>query len=488
MHKIVLAAAVVSGSLIAASAHAAPNLWPALARADLDAVHQAIADNHPGVIDRENPAFKAWMDKGYAEAQARAARAASLGEVQQLLARYIAGFADGHMAISFNHQNARFTWPGIMVTRQGPRYVVSYAAKEWPVALPAVGAQLLSCDGRAADTIANEDLAPALFNLTTSDSVKGRLARFLFTNDELAPHSEYARCVFDGPGTGGKQEIALKWTSIWRDDFAARWDSANPQVKKNTTITEVAPGKWWVHLPQFQPNPEQEAEIKAVIARMPSLRSAGVIVFDIRGNGGGNSQWGKDVLEALYGKAYLDDLETKAADHGYAEWRVSRDNLAAVDNVLPRLKQQFAADAPIVTEFAGVSTRMKVALASGQSFVRQSEPAPARALTGAEPLTKARVALVTDANCASSCLNFADDALLLPGIRHFGYTTGADTVYMDVRPVVLPSGLARMVVAQKVNRGYKRGNNQPYVPHVQYDGHIGDTARVQEWVLKQMGP
>lgn len=483
MIKHVLAATVAG--LFSASLAAAPNHWPALAKTDLDFVYQTIAANHPGAIDSQNPYFKEWMERGYAEAQTRVTKAASLADAAALVTRYVAGFADGHLAVRIDYQRRRLNWAGVMVARQGTRFKVVHRAQGWTVPLPALGAALVSCDGRAADAMVDEDIAPALFNLPGSDSVKGNLAEFIFSADELAPHAEYARCIFED--RAGRQDFAMKWVSIARDDFVHAWDSANPAPGKASTITEPAPGVYWVHLPQFQPNRDQEAELKALTARMPALRAAKLIVFDIRGNGGGNSQWGEDVLAALYGKAYMDDLEIKSADHGYSEWRVSADNLAYVEGLLPKLAQQFAPDAGILLDFKGLAVRMKTALASGQPFVRQSEPEAPRKASGAAPLTRARVALITDSGCASSCLDFADRALTLPGVRHLGYATGADTVFMDVRRVNLPSGLGRMVVAQKVYRGRKRANNQAYVPSTYYDGQIGDSAKVKEWALKQLG-
>ncbi len=132
----------------------------------------------------------------------------------------------------------------------------------------------------------------------------------------------------------------------------------------------------------------------------------------------------------------------------------------------------------------GLATRMRAALKAGQPFVRQSEPSGAPTGTEPAPLSVARPILVTDSNCASACLNGADAVLSLPNVRHFGHTTSADTVFMDVRRVELPSGIGAVVFGQKVDRNGLRGNNQPWVPSLQYDGQIGDTEKVQAWVLK----
>ena len=66
LNKTIVTAAALA---VAACANAQTvNPWPALARADLDFVYQTLRDDHPGAIDQENGAFRAWMDKGYAQA------------------------------------------------------------------------------------------------------------------------------------------------------------------------------------------------------------------------------------------------------------------------------------------------------------------------------------------------------------------------------------------------------------------------------------
>ena len=53
---------------------------------------------------------------------------------------------------------------------------------------------------------------------------------------------------------------------------------------------------------------------------------------------------------------------------------------------------------------------------------------------------RGRLVLVTDANCASACLDFADLVRSVPNAAHAGASTSADTRYMDSAVEPLPSG------------------------------------------------
>lgn len=116
-----------------------------------------------------------------------AKRAASLGDVKHVLKRYTAGFADGHLGLSFTHQTRTLTWPGLMVQRQGSRYLVTYRAQPWSTALPALNAELIECDGRSADALMNEDILPSVFNSTALESVKAEASDLLFITDGICP-------------------------------------------------------------------------------------------------------------------------------------------------------------------------------------------------------------------------------------------------------------------------------------------------------------
>jgi hypothetical protein len=334
-----------------------------------------------------------------------------------------------------------------------------------------------------------EDILPSMFNNGELDAVKVRHAPKVLLIDEPALHREYQSCVI--AGLDGAQKITLEWERIDRATYARHLATALPGAAGEFTLEQLAPRQHWVRLPNFHPSGPQETALKAIIRKLPDLRASELVVFDVRGNGGGNSQWGQELVTALYGSGYVGAVARDRSDHSYAEWRVSADNARYLDELSPELRKRFGADSAAYRSFSDLAIRMHAAQAKGEAFVRQGDDVAANEAAGnasvpkdSEPLTHARVVLLTDASCGSACLDFADLLLPLRNVVHMGQPTGADTVYMDVRSVPLPSGLGTLSFAQKVYRGRLRAHNQAYVPGVLFDGPIGDTAQLQAWVLR----
>ena len=95
----------------------------------------------------------------------------------------------------------------------------------------------------------------------------------------------------------------------------------------------------------------------------------------------------------------------------------------------------------------------------------------------------AKIVVLIDRFCFSACLDFLDQLKSLDcKLTFVGQTTNADTIYMDVRRVELPSKLGELQFPMKVFRNRPRGNNEPYQPDIVYEGDFNDTQKVKQWL------
>ena len=95
-----LPAVVIAGLCVATPAKAADPAWSALARSDLQAIHDVIRDNHPGPVDPENARYLDWLETGLRQATARATDARTYFDYVRALRFYTNGFQDGHIGLA----------------------------------------------------------------------------------------------------------------------------------------------------------------------------------------------------------------------------------------------------------------------------------------------------------------------------------------------------------------------------------------------------
>ncbi|MDP4535775.1 S41 family peptidase [Alkalimonas collagenimarina] len=462
---------------------ATANPWQQLAKTDLDFVYQNLKDNHPGVIDELNPGFNHWLEQGYQQALSGIAAVDNLDEVLNLQRQYIAGFADGHVGISFHHQRSRVRWPGIIVHKQGQHTVVTQTAEDWPTALPATGAILKYCNGLSPQQLLEQRVLPFHIQLPELAAVQANYTPLILRMDGSWQGEALTECTFK------QQGVTVHHTLHWRNTSRQNWQQHNEaQAASNDfSLQSFAPNSYWLSLPTFTPSAPQQAQLKQMTSQLAELREAELIVFDVRGNGGGNSQWGADLAFALFGQEHVYGVLTPLFSQGMPYWRASADNTAVVAEIVQQVTEQFGADSDITQLFSELAVRM-VQHGTNELVPQSIASSTEDTATAISPsLTTAKVVLLTDGACGSACLDFAD--MLLPlGTIHAGQPTFADTVYMDIRFVELPSKLGSLAIPQKVYRNRPRGHNEPYTPAADwlYSDDINHTEAVRSWLLQKL--
>ncbi|HSR51689.1 MAG TPA: S41 family peptidase [Acidobacteriota bacterium] len=466
--------------------------WEQAALRDLQAVRQTVQRHHPGPVDERNPHFEGWLAQGYDKAVEMASQVNSEAGYRFLLQYYASGFNDGHLKVRFDAQSEDWQWPGFSVSFNGGRFLVNDIIQdESQETLPGTGAVLLSCDGRPIREIMLEEIIPFYFGVQDLESSWARLAPRLLIWDGNPWRTRFMSCRFRFPGLESETQVPLEWRDpppelsleqlLSRATFGARTAYGIQALSSDMT---------WVSLPSFGPRtPEEFDALNEIIERLPEYRDSKLLVFDVRGNGGGNSQWGSNLVRQFWGRDFASHVQSQSAGNPvYAEWRVSRENIDYLKGLLPALEKRFGSEAEVTEMVRQTSQGMDQALEQGRDLFHlgpdASSPSPA-APEPANPV-KAQVVLLTDGRCASACLDFADEVLLMPGVMHAGFPTSADTLYMDVRSVRLPSDNGRLVIPLKVYRNRRRGNNQPYVPQLRFEGDLSDTQALQEWLRDKL--
>ncbi len=458
-----------------------PHHWAKVASRDLAFVRDTIDAAHPGGLEKDDLPFHAWREEGYHQAQALAARASSERQAIAAVRFYAIGFQDGHLAIWSDaaHQQRR-AWTGWLMQQRDGGYFVSARASRWPIALPPIGARILECDDRPVSSVIHEDIMPFTDRRVDLTNVRRKLVAHVTMQIPIEPlwrDTSPQSCVAEFPD-GRRERIPL----LWREDEEGI-RQAFSVARRPQGMQYLDDGTVWVDVTDFQLDKAGFERLEILLAQLRALDTAKMVIVDTRGNGGGNSAIGDRILRALL-KQTMPPEPLQAS----AWWRVSQIAIDHLQGHADRYRAFQGETGEEVRWIDGILSRMRTAQKNGVDWAQNSFETEPDEITNPEDTGapfQGRLGLVTDANCASACLDFADAVLRIPGAIHLGEATSADTNYLDVTQLRLPSGLM-MCLPLKVWRGRARGSNEALIPQFAYDGDINDTVSLQKWVLDTM--
>ncbi|MGN7160485.1 S41 family peptidase [Sphingomonas sp. SAFR-052] len=476
-----IATILLAGCALSAAEEPSRN-WANIAQRDAQAFHDEIAANHPGPLNRLDPDFSKRNDASLALALQRAKQVRTYGGYIGVMRGYVASFNDGHVSIDIRDpEPLPVSWPGFLTGfDEAGRQVVRTQAEG--VDVP-VGAQLQQCDGIPADKLAARNVGAfrGRWELVSQRATQGgRL--FLDTGNPFIARPKRCRFLVDGK----PQEVDLAWRALPDGEFQDRFAATAPRARPDFASRTLADGTRWYTMPSFDSDPSGVAAkaLAPMIAEMKRDRAAVAnaprIVLDLRGNGGGSSDWSQQIAVLLWGKAAVDAADNSSTS---VEWRASRGNLAAMETY--RREWQGSADvSPEAKAWVDrIAQGMAGSIAKGEPLWRENDEPAAQSSAAAKPVSKpaARVFVLTDWGCGSACLD-AVDLWTAMGATHVGQETSADSLYMDVRTIPLPSGFAGAVVPMKAYRGRPRGSNVPAKPRYPYQGDMRDTGALEKWI------
>ncbi len=448
--------------------------WSQIAVSDLNEIHELILKNHPGPVDPLNPSYSVWLEEGLKQSLDFAKGANTRADYHRALRLYLNGFRDGHMGFSLNG-DITFKWPGFLTsTPTTGETRVTFALDESPVP---VGARLISCDGMDADRLLDERVHRYRTNPDLPQDRPLNAPRLFYT---IAEDTDPIKaCEFEIGGV--KKDVQLSWQPIGQETLDQALEVAQASGKAKLGVKKID-DVWFVSIPTFDaPGVEMQVLLDEITANIQTLHQAPIVVIDVRGNGGGNSGWGSKAAGLLWDTKMVEALENSF--DWTTDWRVSRDNID-----LTQKMSQRATNPGLLEDDQwrlGIVKALEGALAKGEKLWRNSEPPTSSGLPAkARSPFKGKLYFLTDSNCASACLDFADIVTRMPQAVHVGLPTSADAIYIDVVGKNLSSGMSRLSWSLKVYRNRVRGNNQWYEPKIRWPGGVMTDEAIAAWVKK----
>ena len=465
----------------------------------LDFIHNAIDAMHPAILETDATAFHDWHINGYQKARELLPLVHTTADETALLRLYTAGYRDPHLngyldKKPYSKLDAKEDlWAGWLLKVSNSGYEVIY--RKNGDAYPPVHAMLTSCDGQPIDELLHKHYAP-YFDIRWQILAARDKAAKAFTQDRLftgiLTRPELVSCDFLVDNTTKTYRVIWSPISQNESDVIA--------IKSNTpytfpSITEVAQNKLWIRASDFALHtPEAAQHQKNLLAKLESIKDKEWVVLDMRGNDGGNSFHGFQILSRILDdkdKRYLSIKHERKSPNANAQFRASWPLYWYWSYRLEKLRETQGENTQEDKNINHLLTKLKVALDTGETHFNQVDAPPGIIESPDEiPQWKSNIKLVliTDKVCVSACLDLVDAIKLIPNTLHVGEPTDADTVYTEIARMqskYLEETYNFMVPVKKWNKRL-REDNQPYIPDVIYEGDMNDDKALEQWTLAQV--
>ena len=437
--------------------------WSEAAARDINAAYAVFLENHPGVYDKDNPHFREQLAAARQESLELARQVRDDSGYHFALMRFTAMLSDGHAVVFpiVKSASPKPKWPGFAAVWRGDGLYVAVSEVEGI----AGGARVVSCDGVPVKDV----IARNVFRFIGRAKEPGQWwtqagAVFLDVGNPFVTPPKV--CVFKSAGR--TQSRALEWRPIDREARNRLGKEVNGEAP-TPGMTQPEPGITWIAMPTFGPDEELQktyrGAIKQIVDQRDTFRAARAIVIDLRGNGGGSSEWPAQLAEALWGKRLVDTMIDAYFKNVEVWWRASPGNTAYVRDSIGDLKKQGFDDA--AKQWTVIAKGMQDALDKGEKYyVEQQTNTPAGQLGPDVPPLTTPVYVIVSGRCASACLDALDMFTRFANTKLIGAPSSADSTYLETRRETLPSKFAVVVIPNKVWVHRPRKSGEAYAPAI----------------------
>lgn len=478
--------------------------WADAARRDITAAYQLTADNHPGMANPLDPGFPALLQQAQKNAMALLPFVNSAMAYDAAIARFSTTLQDGHagaFASLPDELRPKRRWPGFIAVWRGEALWVYHSA----VPHLTKGMQILACDGLPVKNLIRQ----RVFQYSGQVDQPGHwwsYAGSLFTDDGNPFIPPLVHCDFKA-ADGNIHQQQLSWT-VRPDavqpfaqaaydgdplDIGLYWHQAGPDsadtagaAQPQNKTGEVA----WIAMPTFNPEPGEISQYELLFSTLEQqkarLQQAKAVVLDLRRNQGGSSYWSFQVAGLLWGKELVQQKATALFANTEVWWFASAGNTAYVKS-LHEVMQSQGQDS-LLPWISQVGQGMEQALKAQKPFYIEADETDVAATSTAKELPQqlqTPVYVIVPGQCASACLDAIDIFKLFDNTRLLGTESSSDSTYMDVRFQPLPSGLAKVVIPNKMYVNRPREKGVYYRPDVAYQQLDWSTQALLDVVLMQ---
>jgi hypothetical protein len=430
-------------------------------------------ENHPGVVDPDNPGFVKQLTAARDRARRLANDATDATRYELSLVSFSTALNDGHARIFIKDRSAMPTastrWPGFITVWRGDGL---YVYRSMPNVAPE-GARIVSCDGIPIRKLIERNVF-AFGGRVKELGQWWTLAQRVLIDTNNPFITLPSKCAF--ATDHGQQTRELSWSTPPDNTFAT-WRTQSLYGERFPIGLTDHDGIYWIAMPTFYPDETERVAYKQLAIDMQNkhaqIMNARAVVLDLRYNQGGSSSWSYDVAKQLWGNEPTDARVTNYFRGVDIWWRVSKGNA----DYMAATIEEFRKHGEDISEWESIMTEMRAGLPKKQRFVvrHEGDPTAPPAIEQASDFTRP-VYVIVPGQCASACLDALDLFTRFPGVKLIGAPSSADSTYLETRTELLPSKIAAVTIPLKIWVHRPRASGQFYRPDIEVNDLEWSTA------------
>ncbi len=420
------------------------NKWENMLLKDLEFIEETLKLQSAPGRNKEDIAFKRWLQEGVEKTKSYATKQVNSEKAyRELLNYYVLGFQNEHLDIYFFDETLQqYHFLGFFLEQRGEHYLIGYVEENMPQRM--LYKQVIAIDGKEIKAYIR-DIATHNFAIGDEIELKRWVPYMLI--DRESPLIKRPRSITIINEKKELEQLTLKWQPLQEKHHPIiRNLSFGPKPKM-----QYSPfcGGMWITIPTFNPNEEEKTLFEEILKSLQNYRDMPFIIFDLRGNSGGNAVWQRPILRNLYGDSFIKSLGGK---HIYnAPWRQ---------------KQILEDNRDIIREW-DILEEERENLFSNEDIVEKFP----------------KVFLLTDGRCGSTCWMFVRDMLQLPNVIQIGDSTASQSLYSNSRWVTLPSGKGKIYVPTMQRMHPLDNIDKPFHPTYTFQGDWHNEEELKQWVI-----
>ena len=442
-----------------------------ICKKDIDFFRKSLADNSAAYANKSDFDFREWYDKGYQDTLKLIEAIGDKDDCYYAMKYYVNGFRKSHISMRAYIPLPIEQYPGFLSVKKGDDHIVIYKHEgiEYLRNLQ-VGDKITHVNDMSVDTYYKDYVSPFYVNDDSSLTIEvASLYVLVLDGNRFKPLVRNVTVERDGKS----MQFDVKYTELKGGALVAAQKIRQPIASDGFKIETVSNGIW-ISIPSFFPNIKETVYYTGMLSTLKNkLAKEDYILFDLRGNRGGASKWSRPIIRNLWGDEFIKSLGKK---HGYNKdaeklLRVSKNNFGDFKKTHSQEE---------VKSYAEALKKGKDFIMKKWSIFRDQDNLYTN--NDSKPF-KAKIYVLTDRFCRSTCWNFVNEIKQMPNVVHIGEATTIRDGYSYAKQARSPSENFDFFYPTQIIVQPKFKIGQSLVPSEIYQGDFRDQAQLTNWIL-----